>query len=119
MPVLAQKGFNFKRKISGVKNEWQQLYLPIDMYKNCKPDFSDIRIQAYTNKGDTLIVPFILEKVNAIQKEEKVDFKIINESYRNDWYYFTLVCPTDVLVNNLELNFGEENFDWHVNLDAS
>jgi hypothetical protein len=118
-PVLAQKGFNFKRKITGVKNEWQQLYLPIDMYNNCKPDFSDIRIQAYTNKGDTLIVPYILEKVNSIQKEERVDFKIINESYRNDWYYFTLVCPTDVLVNNLELNFEEENFDWHVNLDAA
>jgi hypothetical protein len=119
MPVFAQKGFNFKRKILGVKTEWQQLFLPIEMYKNCKPDFSDIRIQAYTNLGDTLIVPYILEEVNSIQKQQKVSFKIINESYRNDWYYFTLVCPTDVLVNNLELNFEDENFDWHVNLDAA
>ncbi len=119
MPLLAQKGFNFKRRIIGVKNEWQQLFLPVEMYKNCKTDFSDIRIQAYTNSGDTLIVPYIFETVNSVRKEKKVDFKIINESYRNDWYYFTLVCPTDVLVNNLELDFEDANFDWHVNLDAA
>ena len=116
---FAQTGFQYKRKINGINAEWHQIIIPTDIYPISYPGFSDLRIQSYTNKGDTLNIPYILEKVQRKQIEKEVEFKIINESYRNDWYYFTLVCPQNVLVNNLTLDFDDKNFDWHVNLDAA
>jgi hypothetical protein len=117
--IAVQPKFKFKRKIKGVHKEWHQLLIPIDLYAASKQDFSDLRIQGYTKAGDTLNVPYIFEDFQDVKVEKSINFKIINESYRNDWYYFTLVCPSGALVNNLELNFAEKNFDWHVNLDAA
>ncbi|MFY8021056.1 MAG: hypothetical protein ACOVP1_07660, partial [Bacteroidia bacterium] len=117
--LAAQTGFQYRRKIIGINSEWHQLLLPLDLYPSSFPHFSDLRIQSYTSKGDTINVPYILEEVSPKQIEKEVEFKIINESYRNDWYYFTLVCPQNVLVNNLSLDFADRNFDWHVNLDAA
>ena len=49
----------------------------------------------------------------------EVDFKLLNTTNNEQGYYFTMEVPTEEPVNELKLNFKQDNFDWLLSLEGS
>ncbi len=111
--------FKYKRKISGITDQWHKLILPDDIFNKIKTDLSDIRIIGVTKSRDTIQVPYILKPGPGKSPEKEVAFNLINVSVNEKGFYFTLELPEETAVNNIELNFKQENFDWRIGLEGS
>jgi hypothetical protein len=111
--------YNYKRELIGVHDEWHKLILPNELYAKLQPDFSDIRIYGITAANDTIEAPYILQIATEKIIEKEVAFNLINESKNNNGYYFTFEVPTQKSVNELQLEFNQQNFDWRIALQGS
>lgn len=49
----------------------------------------------------------------------KVDFKLLNSTHNAQGYYFTMEIPTAEPVNEIILDFKQDNFDWMISLEGS
>lgn len=110
--------YHYKRNLKGVSEKWQSFALPSELFGKVQGDLSDLRI--YGNKGkDTIEVPFFI-KDNAEKKTEKeVNYKFINQVAGKDGHFITLVPETNSTINKIDLQIGDENFDWIVKLEGS
>jgi hypothetical protein len=111
--------YSYKRELSGIKDQWHMIVLPDNIFGKVSPDFSDIRIIGLSTNNDTIEAPYIL-KINEdkiLQKE--VSFNLINQSANDKGYYFTFEVPADNSVNQISLEFKQQNFDWRAALDGS
>lgn len=119
--TYAQMGnYNYQRKISDVNERWHRIELPDDLFMHSNKNLSDFRIYGVKTNKDTVEVPYILKvKIPQVIKEE-VELSIINKSHNKDgYYYYTIQLKEDKLVNQLLLNFNQNNFDWSINLQGS
>lgn len=117
--ALAQIGeYNAKREILGVSGPWHSLELPPSVFKNSKDDLADIRIYKIA-PTDTLEIPYLLRIAKEEEIQKEIAFKLINVSNQQDAHYFTFEVPTQEILNNVELDFKNENFDWNVRLEGS
>jgi hypothetical protein len=117
--ALAQIGdYSAKREILGVSEPWHSLELPTTVFENCKDDLADIRIYGIT-PTDTLEIPYLLRIAKEAKSKKEIAFKMINESNRQYDYYFTFEVPTHETLNDVELDFKNENFDWNIRLEGS
>ncbi|MFT5338004.1 MAG: hypothetical protein ACI9YL_002020, partial [Luteibaculaceae bacterium] len=108
-----------KREIKGVQDQWHKIILPNDIFGKTEPDFSDIRIFGLTERNDTIEAPYII-RVNSEKKTRKdVAFKTLNAVHNDLGHYFTFEIPTQEPINQIKLNFKQENFDWRVTLECS
>ncbi|MFO7673212.1 MAG: DUF3999 family protein, partial [Lutibacter sp.] len=48
-----------------------------------------------------------------------VNFRFLNTTQNEKGYYFTLEVPSEEVLNQLKLDFKEENFDWKLTLEGS
>ncbi|WP_394746790.1 DUF3999 family protein [Spongiimicrobium salis] len=111
--------YNHKRKIKGISDTWHSLTLPDALYEKVNTDLSDIRIYGITAAKDTLEAPYLL-KLNAPKRQQiKVDFRRLNQSQNKRGYYFTFELTSLEVVNQIILNFNQQNFDWKVQLEGS
>ncbi|PIY10982.1 MAG: DUF3999 domain-containing protein [Flexibacter sp. CG_4_10_14_3_um_filter_32_15] len=121
--VFAQN-FLYKREIKGIQNskqtEWYKINIPIEVLEKTNTDFSDIRIFGVSD-SDTLETPFLTRKVMQKSENEKVNFKIINSSKKDNSYFFTLEKEnnTEESINLIKLDFQNTNFDWRIKLEGS
>jgi hypothetical protein len=99
--------FDYKRQIQGTPNVWNKIELPDDIFEKTDPSLQDIRIYGINKTKDTLETPYIL-KIN----DHTTDYTQIG-------YYYTLSIPGKELLNFLQLNFTETNFDWKIDLEGS
>lgn len=111
--------FNFKREIFGINSYWHKLVLPDDIYDKISQDLSDLRIIGVTTKGDTIEAPYILKTFEDKTITEEVSFSIINESQSDRGSFYTFETSTSGAINQIDLNFIEDNFDWQINLEGS
>lgn len=119
---FSQEGYSYKRKIELKQDtlKWNSIEIPDEMYDKVKPDLSDLRIFGF-KENDTIEVPYLLKYVpNDFDFAMPLGGRIINKSHSDSKYYFTLETdqPNRVL-NNIELSFTNENFDWKVKLEGS
>ncbi|MGB5434900.1 MAG: DUF3999 family protein, partial [Maribacter sp.] len=117
--TLAQIGdYNAKRKILGVTEPWHSLEMPPSVFNDLKENLADIRIYGIT-ATDTLEVPYLMRIAKEERTQKEIAFKLINTSNRQDTHYFTFEVPTQEILNEVELDFKNENFDWKVTLEGS
>lgn len=117
--VTAQiEKYNYQREIIGVSDTWHKLLLPNDIFGNVKKDLNDIRIYGITDP-DTIEAPYLLTMLTGSTKWNDIPFKLINQSHNDDGYYFTFKIPSDDIINLINLNFNNSNFDWRINLEGS
>lgn len=117
--TFAQIGdYSEKREISGITEKWHALELPTSVYNGLSDNLSDLRIYGVSTK-DTIEAPYLLnvKKEKHVQKE--VVFSLINTASRANTHYFTFEVPTTKTLNEILLNFKNENFDWKVKLEGS
>jgi len=119
MAVNAQTApYPLKREITGVQTNWHSLVLPNPVYQKLKPDFEDLRIFGVNGK-DTVEVPYLLKQRGDQVTANEIAFKQLNQSSANNAYYYTFQPSAGSVINQINLNFKQENFDWKVTLEGS
>lgn len=108
--------FKFKRKLENTLETWHKIILPEASFGQLKADFSDIRI--FGNDGK-IEAPYILKSSDNHVSEVAIPFQMINVSSRNSDYFYTFELSENKQINQIKLNFSQENFDWRVDLEAS
>lgn len=111
--------YGFQRELDEVSDTWHTLELPDDIFEKLSPDFSDIRIYGITSEEDTIEAPYLLRLGTEQIDSHEVGFKLINQSLREGYHYFTFQLPTEATVNHMELDFQRDNFDWRLRLEGS
>lgn len=110
--------FNYKRKINGVsKEDWYSIALPANLFKNCQPDFRDLRIVELMS-NDTTEVQYLLDIMDTEINTQEVELSSINESRSGGEYYITF-SNSGYKVNYLELTFQEKNYFGTVKIEGS
>jgi len=110
--------YRFKRSITGVNSVWHKMVLPDDLYKKANAGFEDLRIFGINGK-DTIEVPYLLKQRADKVTTNDIAFKKINQSANPNGYYYTFQSPGINLINQINLAFKQENFDWKVVLEGS
>lgn len=110
--------YDHKMELSGITDQWHSLIIPQEVFAKTSNNLSDIRIYGVTSK-DTLEAPYILKVASDKKLLKNIDFKLINSSNKKDNYFFTFEIPKLELINDILLDFKNENFDWKVVLEAS
>lgn len=119
--VFAQNDFEFKRKIEFDSKEESLNYvqIPEEMYPRLKADFSDLRIFGIKGK-DTIKVGHKLRVLPDVSALVRRELPIINSVKTDQLYYFTFETAGEPqLVNYLNLQFANANFDWKIKLEGS
>lgn len=110
--------YQFKRQITGVNTTWHSVKLPDDMYQKINLGFEDLRIFGINGK-DTIEIPYLLkQRANQVSLAE-IPFKQLNQSAIGGIYYYTFQLAETNAINQISLDFKQENFDWKVNLEGS
>lgn len=116
---FSQEGYSYKRKIELKKTtvKLNSIEIPDEMFGKIKPNLSDMRIFGFKNK-DMVEVRYTLHKNPDFEFDTRKTLKIINQSVAEKRSYFTVQAPNET-INQLNLKFQNENFDWKINLEGS
>ena len=109
----------YKRPLIGVNVQWHKIVLPLDMYARISEDLSDVRIYGLPAYGDTLEIPYILQIPDSKIVTKELTFNLINSAAKTDGFYFTFDLAQQVLLNEINLSFVEQNYDWKLKLEGS
>lgn len=111
--------YRYNRKISSIKDQWHKIELPDDIFSKVSRDLSDIRILGITNKNDSIEVPFVLQETREYQSEKNIPFTLINQAKNENGFFYTFQIPTESTINQINLEFKKQNFDWRISLEGS
>lgn len=111
--------YNYKREVDGISDPWHKIILPNELFGKTSQDLRDIRVFGITEKNDTIEAPYLLRLTTDKISRKDVAFTLINTSSNEKGYYFTLEIPDKEPINQMELDFGQENFDWRITLEGS
>jgi len=111
--------YNYKRELKGITKPWHKVILHKEIFEKVSPNLFDIRIYGITASNDTIEASYILQLKKEKIIDSNVNFKLLNSSHNEKGYYFTLEVPTEASINELKLDFTQQNFDWKLNLEGS
>lgn len=112
------KTYNYKRTLDNVTDEWHQLTIPDAIFSELNSNLSDLRIYG-TTKKDTVEAPYFLKVLSEKIVDKTIPFKIINKTKSEKGYYFTFQLNSEVAINQINLDFNQQNFDWKVELQGT
>lgn len=110
--------YRFMQEVTGISNQWHSLQIPSATFKHLNPSLNDVRIYGVTNK-DTIEVPYLLTEKNAVIDQPLINFSIINQSKNSKGFYYTFALTEPSIINQIFLNFGQQNFNFKVKLEGS
>lgn len=117
---LAQPStYKYWQPLATTHEKWQLLTLPDGVYQHCRPDFADIRLYGVDEHEDTIEAPYISVLYQNYNQEATADARLLNPVQQSGRYYFTLEMPGQTAIRELNLQFDNSNFDWHVRLEGS
>jgi len=117
---LAQEyHFDYKRELKGITDQWHTVILPNEILECTYNNLGGIRIIGITKDNDTLKVPYILKLSKEKTTTNLLEFDILNQSYSTDGYYVTFQIEENRKINQIELEFDNQNFDVNIKLEGS
>lgn len=111
--------YNYKCELKGISGQWHKIILPDELFGKVAPNLSDIRIFGITANNDTVEAPYLLRLTNEKISNNEVPFKMLNVAHNNQGYFFTFEIPTTAPINQIKLEFKQQNFDWRLKLEGS
>ena len=111
--------YSYKRALTGITEQWHKITLPNEIFGKALPNMNDIRIFGITAGNDTVEAPYLLRLTTEKITEGAIAFKTLNASYNNKGYYFTFFFFAIASVNQIKLDFKQQNFDWRIKLEGS
>ncbi|WP_179347792.1 DUF3999 family protein [Winogradskyella pacifica] len=112
------ESYNYKRPLNEVNDEWHKVALPDAVFGKVNSDLSDLRIYGVT-KTDTIEAPYLLQVLSEKIVSKTISFDIINKTKGLNGHYFTFQLNSEDIINQIHLNFKEQNFDWRIELQGS
>lgn len=113
------EAYNYKRELKGLAEQWHKIILPNELFGKTLQDLSDIRILGLTESNDTIEAPYLLRLTTEKISSKEVAFKALNTAHNDKGHYFTFEIPTKEPINQIKLDFAQENFDWRITLEGS
>ena len=111
--------YNYKREITGYSGQWNKLILPDEIFGKISQNLNDIRIYGTTANNDTVEAPYLLRLSTGNISGKEISFNTLNTSHNDKGYYFTFEIPATEPINQILLDFKQENFDWRIKLEGS
>ncbi|MFN8436776.1 MAG: DUF3999 family protein [Cytophagales bacterium] len=111
--------FKFRREINNTQDGWGRVEIPLDVYAKCKDNLADLRILGVNSKNDSTETPYVLKTLCGNWYEKSVGFELINSVKSRDGYSVTIVTDKPSIINQISLDFLQNNYDWKVNLYGS
>ena len=111
--------FWYKRELTGISGQWHKIALPDDIYDKTSHYLSGMRIYGITTSGDTIEAPYVLQSTESTATEKEVIFKLINTSNNSKGFYFTFEITASNIINCVNLDFEQKNFDWRLKIEGS
>jgi len=99
--------------------EWCELLITNEIYQELQGDFSSLRIYSLNNSGDTLEVPYLIRNNLPNNQTHQLEFELFNENIKGDTQYFTFKPNSDELLNRMNLNIEDKEFDARISLKGS
>lgn len=113
------ENYTYRRPLAAPTADWHSIALPDDIFTKVKSDFSDLRIYGVNAAGDSLEAPYIFASQFSNSSTKKFNIERINTVKNAEGFYYTFALPEDETVNRIDLDFGQENFDFRVDLAGS
>lgn len=110
--------YRFKRELIGISGQWNKLVLPDDIFGKITENQSDIRVYGITAK-DTIEAPYLIRLTEEKVSSKEVAVKTLNVSRKGDIHFYTFEIPTSESINQINLEFKQDNFDWKIKLEGS
>jgi len=121
--IQAQNLNNYecKQKIATPTDTYHTIELTDELYQHVQPKLYDLRIIGFTEKGDTIEAPYILDqhKKVATKTATSIPFELLNQNENSYGYFYTYEIPIDKALSQIHLKFKDKNFDWKVRLEGS
>jgi hypothetical protein len=111
--------YTYKKELLGIKDKWHKVILPEEIFGKVSSNLSDIRIFGITAEKDTIEASYLLKLKTEKIADKEVNFKLLNTTHNKKGYYFTLEVPAEEAINQLILDFKQQNFDWKLMLEGS
>lgn len=111
--------YSYKRKINGINQQWHNIILPDELFGKIGHSLHDIRVFGIKATKDTIEAPYILRYSNDQIFEKQIIFKTVNSSYTNKGFFISFEVPGSEEINQIDLDFLNENFDWFIRLEGS
>jgi hypothetical protein len=111
--------FKYKRELKGISGQWHKIVLPDSVFGKISNDLNDIRIFGLTAEKDTIETPYFLRLAKETVSANEIVFKTLNSTRNEKGYYFTFEIPTSEAINQIDLDFKQDNFDWRIKLEGS
>ena len=113
------EAYNYKREIKGITEQWHTIMLPDEVFGKVSQHLTDIRIVGITSDKDTIEAPYILRLATETISSKEIAFNTLNASHNANGYYFTFEILTEEPINQINLEFKQQNFDWRIKLEGS
>lgn len=109
----------YTRPIPELRDSWNSIVLPNDIYMQLQPPFHELRIYGKTTQGDTVEAPYVVRSLKQTPKIVEWALPILNQSFADGAYFYSFQVPADSIVSRIQLDFGIRNFDFPVTLEGS
>lgn len=110
--------YNHKMEISGIENQWHKIELTTTLFSEISQNMTDLRIYGVT-ESDTIEAPYILKVNHSKHTRETINFRLLNSTSNANGFYYTFEIPTVNAIDQIKLEFENENFDWKIILEGS
>ena len=110
--------YDHKMEILAIKDQWHKIEIPDTVFGEISQNMNDLRIYGVT-KTDTIEAPYLLKVSKGKHLHKAINFKKLNEASNAKGYYFTYEITTAEAIDQIQLDFENENFDWKVVLEGS
>lgn len=111
--------YNYKRALKGISEQWHSMTLPNEIFGKISQNLNDIRIFGITAGNDTVEAPYLLRLATGKISDEQVAFTTLNVSQNDKGYYCTFEIPLTEPINQIKMDFEQQNFDWRIKLEGS
>lgn len=109
----------YEQPINGVNDQWHRIDLPIEAFGRLHNSYASIRVLGKNKNGDEVEQPYLLVKDQPRTIMRPVPSTIINRTRKGNDYYFTLEISDEPILSQINLDFGNDDFDWKVLLEGS
>ena len=113
------EAYHYQQELKGISTTWHKFVLPNELYARTSQSLNDIRIYGVTEMQDTLEAPYLMRKRREKVSFTNVTFQLLNLSENEKGYYFTFELKEEKSINQIKLDFAQENFDWRIKLEGS
>lgn len=111
--------YNYQQELSGITDTWHSIPLSNDIFNQLESGSNDVRVYGITADNDTIEAPYLFQVGEARMNIKTEAFKLLNASKNNKGHYFTYQILNKNPINQIRLDFEEDNFDWKIKLEGT